>query len=48
MKGSKFLLSAVAAKLVAAYTQCIAEYRTIMPLVGRSGGVELMQGYGRF
>lgn len=32
MKGSKFLLSAVAAKLVAAYTQCIAEYRQVMPL----------------
>lgn len=32
MKGSKFLLSAVAAKLVAAYTQCIAEYQMIMPL----------------
>lgn len=32
MKGSKFLLSAVAAKLVAAYTQCINEYQQIMPL----------------
>lgn len=32
MKGSKFLLSAVAAKLVAAYTSCIAEYRQVMPL----------------
>lgn len=39
MKGSKLLLSAVAAKLVAAYTQCIAEYRQVMPLAtGISNG----------
>lgn len=32
MKGSKFLLAAIAAKLVEAYKMQIAEYQTVMPL----------------
>lgn len=32
MKGSKFLLAAIAAKLVEAYKMQIAEYQSVMPL----------------
>lgn len=32
MKGSKFLLAAIAAKLVEAYKMQIAEYQTVYPL----------------